>query len=231
MSDPQKEVFTVPIEMLPEGEQRVSPPAVVPIEDDGLQAVTQRQAKRFRRLKINVAAWGLGTILLTAAWIAHEWQANGAFERFAHEGNPGDWNPTLWALAVLVWGLVVGIMALRVYLERPATAAEVGREVERLKPHAGAESVTVDARRRLARARLERLSRLRFHLAAWLLGIIMLTPLNALIEWQDNGGFQRFSRNSRPGSWDPWILVVGAIWALVVAVFFALPVYLDRRKT
>ncbi len=154
-------------------------------------------------MKINVAAWGVGTILLTAAWIVHEWQANGAFERFAHEGNPGDWNPTLWALAVLLWGLMVGIMGLRVYFNRPAKAAN---------------------------ARLERLSRLRFQAAAWLLGMIMLTPANALIEWQDNGGFQRFSRNSHPGSWDPWILYVGGIWAVVIAVFFTWPVYLDRRK-
>jgi hypothetical protein len=194
----------VPIEMLTKPEQRVSPPVDGPIEDDGLHALTQRQAKRVRRLKINVAAWGLGTILLTTAWTVHEWQANGAFERFAHEGNPGDWNPTLWALAVLLWGLMVGIMALRVYFERPAKAANT---------------------------RLERLSRLRFQVAAWLLGMIMLTPVNALIEWQDNGGFQRFSRNSHPGSWDPWILYVGGVWAVVIAVFFAWPVYLDRRKT
>jgi hypothetical protein len=217
-----EEVFTVSIKTLTKPEQRVSRPVAVPIEDDGLQAVTQRQVKRVHRLKINVAAWGLGTIVLTAAWIVHEWQANGAFQRVAHEGNPGDWNPTLWALAVLVWGLVVGIMALRVRFERPATAGEVDREVERLNPPARADGVPADVGLRLASVRLERLGRLRFHVAAWLLGMIMLTPLNALIEWQDNGGFQRFSGNSQPGSWDPWILVIGGIWALVIAVFFAL---------
>jgi hypothetical protein len=225
-------VFAVPVEMLTKPEQRLSQPGAGSIEGDGFHALTQRQVKRVRRLKINAAAWSVGTILLTAAWIVHEWQANGRFERFAHEGNPGDWNPTLWALTVLVWGLVVGIMALRVHFERPAMAAEIEREAERLKRHAKAENVPVDAGlRRLARARLERLSRLRFHLAAWLLGMIMLTPLNALIEWQDNGAFERFSRNSHPGSWDPWILFIGGIWALVMAVFFALPVYLDHRKT
>jgi hypothetical protein len=221
----------VPTETLTKPEQWLSPPVVVPIEDDGLQALTQRQVKRVRRLKINVAAWGLGTSLLTAAWIVYEWQANGAFERFAHEGNPGDWNPTLWALAVLVWGLAVGIMALRVYFERPARVAEVDREVERLQ-HATADDAPADVPlRRLARTRLENLSRLRFNVAAWLLGMIVLTPANMLIEWQDNGGFQRFSRNSQPGSWDPWILFIAGIWAVVIAVFYALPVYLDRRKT
>jgi hypothetical protein len=181
-------------------------------------------------LKLNVAAWGLGTILLTAGWIVHEWQANGAFERFAHEGNPGDWNPTLWALAVLVWGLVVGIMALRLYFERPAREVEVAREVERLQLAVREDGPADAALRRLARARLERVSRLRFQIAAWLLAMLVLTPVNVLIEWQDNGGFERVSRNSQPGSWDPWILFAGGIWALVIVVVYAVPVYLDRRK-
>jgi hypothetical protein len=180
-------VVTVPVELLTKPGQRVSPRAATWVEGDA----TQRAAKRVRRLKLNVAAWALGTILLTAAWISHEWQANGAFERIAHEGNPGDWNPTLWALAVLLWGLVVGIMALRVRFE----------------------------------------SRLRFHVAAWVLGLIVLTPLNALIEWQDNGGFERFSSNSQPGSWDPWVLYIAGTWALVIAVLVALPVLVERRRT
>lgn len=164
-----------------------------PADDDTRQAAGHRRLERVRHLKLAVAAWGVGTIVLTAAWVAHEWQANGAFQRFGHEGNPGDWNPTLWALAVLAGTLAVGVIALRVYFEAS--------------------------------------SRLRFHLSAWLLGMLVGTPLNALIEWQDNGGFQRFSRDSRPGSWDPWILIVGGIWAIVIAVFVALPGYLDRRRT
>ena len=61
--------------------------------------------------------------------------------------------------------------------------------------------------------------------------MVVLTPVNVLIEWQDNGGFERISRNSQPGSWDPWILFAGGIWAGVIVVFFALPAVLDRRKT
>jgi hypothetical protein len=217
--------------MLTKSEQRATTPATAPIEDADLRLARQRQAKRLRRLKLHAAAWGLGAILLTAAWIVHEWRGNGAFERFAHEGNTGDWNPTLWAVVVLVWGLVVGIMALRVYFERPATAAEVDREAERLQ-HAIADSGPADAALgRVARARLERVKRLKSNVAAWLLAMIVLTPVNVLIEWQDNGGFHRISRNSQPGSWDPWILLAGGIWAGVIVVFFALPVFLDRRNT
>jgi len=206
--------------MLTEPEQRASPPAAAPIDDTGATA-TMRHAKRVRQLRLHVAAWALGTTIVTAAWIAHEWNANGAFERFAHEGNRGDWNPTLWALAVLLWALTVGIMALRVHFGRPPSEAEIDREARRSDPRALAR----------ARARLERRGRLKFHTAAWLLAMVLLVPLNALIEWQDNGGFERISGNSRPGSWDPWILYVGGIWALVIAIVIALPVYLERRKT
>jgi hypothetical protein len=71
---------------------------------------------------------------------------------------------------------------------------------------------------------------LKFHVAAWVLGIVVLTPLWALIEWQDNGGFERWSNNSQPGDWEPWILYIGGVWAFVIAVF-ALRVYFDRPAT
>jgi hypothetical protein len=76
-------------------------------EQNEVHTADRNHAKRVRRFKINVASWIMGTILLTALWIVVEWNANGPFERFAHEGNQGDWNPTLWALAFGVWGLVV----------------------------------------------------------------------------------------------------------------------------
>lgn len=225
----------MPTELLRKDEHRASQdvlPAAVPKEEDELRAAARRQLKRVRRLKINVAAWALGTIVLTTLWVLNEWQANGAFKHFgSHEGNPSDWNPTLWALGVGTWGLVVGIVALRVQFERPTTKAEVDREVERLRPRMAAKEVPTDAElRRLARARLERIRRLKFHVAAWVLGIVVLTPLWALIEWQDNGGFERWSNNSEPGDWEPWILYIGGVWAFVIAVF-ALRVYLDRPAT
>jgi hypothetical protein len=187
--------------------QRPPEPAVAPLDEKGAQAVL-RYAKRVRRLKAHSAAWALGVTIVTAAWVAHEWNANGAFERFAHEGNRGDWNPTLWALVVLLWSLAVGIMALRVHFERP--------------PVPGGDE---------ASSSLEHRARLKFHAAAWLLGMVLLAPLNALIEWQDNGAFERISSNSQPGSWDPWILYAGGIWAIAIATFIALPLYLERRKT
>lgn len=212
--------------MLERPTQRAPTPTTLPPEAGDGGAARQIQHRRMRHARLHAAAWALGTAAIMSGWIAHEWAANGAFQRFAHEGNPGDWNPTLPAVAILLWGLAVGIMLLRARFERPATAAEVDREIGR----SAARAVTPRARAR-ARARLEHAGRLRFHVSAWLLGIVLLVPLNLLIEWQDNGGFERISGNSKPGSWDPWALYAGGIWALAVAVFVALPVYLERRKT
>jgi hypothetical protein len=190
----------MPTEMLTKPKKRAVPPAPAPVKVER-DVAGERQIKRVRRLVANAVAWGVGTTAVTVGWVAHEWNANGAFQRFGHEGNNGDWNPTLWAFIVLIWTLVVGIMALRVYFERPVPTE-----------------------------RLERIGRLRFHVAAWLFGMVVLTPLNALIEWQDNGGFERFSTNSKPGSWDPWTLYVGGIWAAGIAVFVGLPLIMIKWK-
>jgi hypothetical protein len=203
----------VPTEIVTKQESVPLPP-VASIEQEELRVAAERQVARVRRLRINAVAWGLGAIVITTLWAVGQWQANGALASFGHEGEPGQWNPTLWALAVGVWGLVVGIMALRVHFARPASLAQVNRAVEALRettPGAGSP--------RLARARLEAIGRVKFHVAAWTLAMLVLTPLWALIEWQDNGGFERWSSNSRPGDWEPWILYVGGIWALVVAIF------------
>jgi hypothetical protein len=114
---------------------------------------------------------------------------------------------------------------------RPAPAGCRRAEAERLKSRITAEDTpTVVQLRRFTRARHERIRRLKFHVAAWVLGMIVLTPLWALIEWQDNGGFERFSNDSQPGEWENWILYIGGVWALVIAIF-ALQLYLDRPTT
>ena len=106
-----------------------------------------RRGRRVRRVRLNAIAWLVGSCLLAALWASNQWHANGAFRHFgSHAGNRGDWNPTLLALAVGLWGLVVGIMALGLLFER----GEVG-------------------------------GRLKFHVAAWALAMIVLTPLWALL--------------------------------------------------
>ena len=102
--------------------------------------------------------------MLTTLWIVNQWQSNGAFVSFGHEGDPGEWNPTLWAVIVGVWGLIVGIQALRVYFERHG-----------------------------------QLERWKFDVSAWLLGMAVITPLWALIEWQDNGAVRALEQRQPTG--------------------------------
>lgn len=190
-------------------------PVLPRMEGEG-QALRFRHAKRVRRVKLNAIVWLGGSSLITALWAWNQWDANGAFRHFgSHEGNHGDWNPTLWALGVGLWGIVVGIMALRVRFERPPSEDAVAAEAARLPTQ------PADDLDRRARGRLEDLGRVKFHVAAWGLAVLVLTPLWALIEWQDNGGFERWSGHGHPGDWEPWILYVAAFWALGVAVLAA----------
>jgi len=198
----RKEVIPVPTEMLTRDEHRVLEEplrAARPIPPNELRLASQHYARRVRRFKRSFAGGGLWTMLITTLWVAHEWDVNGAFQSFGHEGDPGQWNPTLWALGIGIPTLIVGIMALGVSFVRPTADRGVLR-IERLK----------------------------FHVAAWLFGMAILTPLWALIEWQDNGGFERWSSNSRPGDWDPWMLIVGGVWALAVLGLFAVAKVFER---
>jgi hypothetical protein len=215
----------VPTETLTKRVQTASA-AAPSLADAELARAVRKHAKRVRRLKIHAVAWAFGTIALTTLWIVNQWQANGAFEHFGNAGNDGDWNPTLWALGVGLWTLAVGIMALRVRLRRPPTEAQVEAEAVRLATEAPA---GVDLRR-LALARLERIARLRFHLAAWVFGMLLVTPLWAQIEWQDNGGFERWSDDGQRGSWELSILYVGGFWALGIAAL-ALRDYVQERRS
>lgn len=79
-------------------------------------------------------------------------------------------------------------------------------------------------------AEREGVRRLKFHVVAWVLEMVVITPLNALIELQDNG-FQRLSRNGQRGSWDPWVLYTGGIGALVIAGFLHHAHVLIREKS
>ena len=65
--------------------------------------------------------------------------------------------------------------------------------------------VADDELREWARKHLERVRRLKFHVTAFVLGMIVLTPIWALVEWQSNGGFERWSEQQprRLGAVDP----------------------------
>ena len=100
--------------------------------EDEMRKWARQHVERVHRLKLHVAAYVLGIVVLTPVWLLVEWQDNGSFKHWSSNGNPGDWEP--WILYVaLIWGLVVGIKALKSYLDRPTTEAEVDRVVRRLR--------------------------------------------------------------------------------------------------
>jgi hypothetical protein len=126
----------VPEELLTEDEHVSAPePAASTAREDQLREWASAHIERVRRLKLHVAAYVVGMLVLTPVWVLVEWSDNGGFKRltFNDEGNPGDWEP--WILyVVLIWGLVVVITALKVYFDRPpATEAEIDRELRRVE--------------------------------------------------------------------------------------------------
>lgn len=78
-----------------------------------------------------------------------------------------------------------------------------------------------------ARKHVQRVRKLKRDLAIYVLGMTTLSGIWALVEWQDNGGFERLSNNGNPGDWEPWVLYVALIWGFFL-VLDAIKVYFDR---
>ena len=88
-----------------------------------------------------------------------------------------------------------------------------------------------DDLRSLALAEVERRRRLRFHLGAFLLGLIFLGVPWVAINYMNAGGWpERLSDKGRAGDWNPTILLVLIVWALILAIH-GLGAYSRRPKT
>ncbi len=124
----------MPSELLTKDERTLPPPAqTTTVADEELREVARKQVDRVRRLKMHVAAYVVGLILLTPVWALTQWATSGAFERWSTDhSQPGDWEPWI-AYVALGWGLVVAIIALKTYFGRPTSEAEIDREIERMR--------------------------------------------------------------------------------------------------
>jgi len=61
--------------------------------------------------------------------------------------------------------------------------------------------------------------RLRLRLAIFALAMVMLTPIWAVSEYLNSGGWpQRLSPNDNPGDWSPWIIWVALAWVFYLAL-------------
>lgn len=108
-----------------------SPPAPGADDESGLRSLALQQIERVRNLKLHVAAFAVGAIMLGGMWVLIDYgKAGGWPERLSDEGQPGDWSP--WIPAVLiVWALFLAIRILKFHFRRPPTERELQREIER----------------------------------------------------------------------------------------------------
>ena len=83
-----------------------------------------------------------------------------------------------------------------------------------------------------ARKHVQRVRKLKLNVAAYFVGMAVLTCIWVMTQWSDNGAFSRldFNPEGAAGAWEPWILYPGLIWGLFVALD-ALKVFLDRPTT
>lgn len=73
--------------------------------------------------------------------------------------------------------------------------------------------------RAIALKQLERVRNFKLHLAAFLVGMPIVTGIWALTEYMNADGWpERFSDSAGPGNWNPWILWVLLIWGGILAI-------------
>jgi hypothetical protein len=87
-----------------------------------------------------------------------------------------------------------------------------------------------DELRAWAARHVERVRKLRRDVVVYALAMVTLTVIWALVEWQDNGAFERFSGGNNPGDWEPWVLYVALIWGFFL-VLDAVKTHFDRPTT
>lgn len=85
--------------------------------------------------------------------------------------------------------------------------------------------------RRIAYRHLEHVRKFKLYASAWVLGMLVLTPVWVVTEYVNADGWpERFSEQSNPGDWNPWILWVGLVGLLVVGIA-ALRAYFTKPIT
>ena len=130
----RKGVNIVSVDLLTKDERTAPAPfAQRTAADDELRATVRKHLERVRRLKLHVAAYLVGMLVLTPVWALTQWETSGGFQRWSTDhSRPGDWEPWI-AYVALGWGLIVAINALKVHFDRPTSEDEIAREIGRLE--------------------------------------------------------------------------------------------------
>ncbi len=89
-----------------------------------------------------------------------------------------------------------------------------------------------DELRKLAVRHLEHVRRFKLYLSIYVLSMLVLTPVWIVTQYETADGWLKHlsSRSRYPGDWDPWIIWVGLVGAVLVAIA-GLRAYFDRPTT
>ena len=89
-----------------------------------------------------------------------------------------------------------------------------------------------DALRKLALRHLERVRKFKLYLFAYVLSMLVLTPVWIVTQYETSPGWLKHlsTRSRYPGDWDPWIIWVALIGAFLVAIA-GFRAYFDRPTT
>jgi len=89
-----------------------------------------------------------------------------------------------------------------------------------------------EALRKLALRHLEHVRKFRLYLFVYLLSMVVLTPIWIVTQYETSPGWLEHlsSRSRYPGDWDPWLIWVALVGAVLVAIA-GYRVYADRTDT
>ena len=81
----------------------------------------------------------------------------------------------------------------------------------------------------LAQLHLEHVRKFRLYLFVYLLSMVVLTPVWIITQYESSPGWLHHlsSRSRYPGDWDPWLIWVALVGAVIVAIA-GYRVYADR---
>jgi hypothetical protein len=90
-----------------------------------------------------------------------------------------------------------------------------------------------EALRKLALRHLEHVRKFKLYLSIYVLTMLVLTPVWIVTQYETADGWPEHlsSRSRYPGDWDPWIIWVALIGAVIVAIAGLRAYYFDRRPT
>ena len=106
------------------------------------------------------------------------------------------------------------------------------RVVSEQVPPALARSEDEELRKYVIR-HLEHVRRFKIYLSAYVLSLLVLTPIWIVTQYESNDGWLKHlsSRSRYPGDWDPWIIWVALIGGVIVAMAALRAYYFDRPTT